>query len=42
MLLLQNKQHMTGSHLNLDIVNVYAYIKFGEILFTCSQAIDRK
>ena len=27
---------------NIDIVNINAYIKFGEILSICSQDIDRK
>ena len=26
----------------LDLVNINAYIKFGEILSNCSQAIERK
>ena len=27
---------------NIDLVNMNAYIKFGEILSTCSQDIERK
>ena len=37
-----NKQNMEGSNLNIDLVNINAYIKFGEILPFCSQDIERK
>ena len=33
---------MTGNNPNLDIVNMYAYIKFGEILSICSPDIECK
>ena len=33
---------MTASNPNLDLVNISAYIKFGEILSICSQDIERK
>ena len=36
-----NKQKITGSNPNLVIVNINAYIKFGEILSICSQDIER-
>ena len=37
-----NKQNMTGNNPNLDLVNINAYTKFGEILFTCSPDIEQK
>ena len=37
-----NKQKMTGNNPNADLVNIYQYIKFGEILSICSQDIERK
>ena len=36
------KLKMTGNNQNLDLVNMNAYIKFGEILLICSQDIERK
>ena len=33
---------MTCNNLKLDLVNMNAYIKFGEILFIGSQDIERK
>ena len=33
---------MTGNNPNLDLLNMNAYIKLGEILTTCSQDIERK
>ena len=33
---------MTANKPNLDLVNINAYIKFGEILSVCSQTIERK
>ena len=33
---------MTGNNPNLDLVNINAYIKFGEILSICSKNIERK
>ena len=33
---------MTGNNPNLDLVNMNAYIKFGEILLISSQDIERK
>ena len=32
----------TGNNSNLDLVNMNAYIKFGEFLSICSQDIERK
>ena len=37
-----NKQKITGNNFNLDLVNMNAYIKFGEFLSICSQDIERK
>ena len=37
-----NKPIMTGNNSNLDIVNLNAYITFGQILFFCYKHIDRK
>ena len=37
-----NLRHLTGNSPNLDLVNINAYIKFGEILSICSQDIERK
>ena len=37
-----NKQKMTANSPNLDLVNINAYIKFGEILSICSQDIEQK
>ena len=44
------KGHNSGTHVrkkmcnnpNVDLVNMNAYIKFAEILFICSQDIERK
>ena len=33
---------MEGSNLNIDLVNINAYIQFGEILSTGSQDIEWK
>ena len=33
---------MTGNNPNLNLVNINAYTKFGEILSTCSPDIERK
>ena len=33
---------MTGNNPNLDLVNINAYKKFGEILSICSQNIEGK
>ena len=33
---------MTANNPNVDLVNMNAYIKFGEILSICSQDIERK
>ena len=33
---------MTGNNTNLDIVNIHANIKFGEILSICSQDIEQE
>ena len=33
---------MTCNISKLDLVNMYAYIKFGENLSSCSQDIERK
>ena len=33
---------MTGNNVNLDLVNINPYIKFGKILSICSQDIERK
>ena len=32
---------MTDNNPNLDLVNIYAYIKFGDILSVHSQGIER-
>ena len=32
-----NEQKMTGNNPNLDLFNMSAYLKFGEILSICSQ-----
>ena len=37
-----NLQKITGNNPNLDVVNINAYIQFGEILYICSQDIERK
>ena len=37
-----NKQNMTGNNPNLDLANMNAYTKFGEILTICSPDIGRK
>ena len=39
---LTNLRNMTANNHNLDLVSMYAYIKFGEILSNCSQDIERK
>ena len=33
---------MKGNYPKLDLVNINAYIKFGEILSICSQDIEQK
>ena len=33
---------MTANNLNVDLVNINSYIKFGEIRSICSQDIERK
>ena len=33
---------MTGNNPNIDLVNINAHTKFGEILSFCSQDIERK
>ena len=33
---------MTGNNHNIDLVNMNAFIKFGEILSICSQDIEQK
>ena len=33
---------MTGNESNLDLVNINAYKKFGEIILFCSHDIERK
>ena len=35
------KMTQTGNNSNLDLVNINAYIKFGELIFICSQDIER-
>ena len=42
MILLQISKKKTGNNSNLDLVNMNAYIKFGEFLSICSQDIERK
>ena len=37
-----NSRKMTGNNLNLEFVNINAYSEFGQILFICSQDIERK
>ena len=37
-----NLKEMTANSRNLDLVNINAYIKFGEILSLCFQDIERK
>ena len=37
-----NLRKNTRNNLNLDLVNVIAYIKFGEIMSISSQDIERK
>ena len=37
-----NKHKITGANPNLDIVNINAQIKFGEILSICSPDIEWK
>ena len=37
-----NLRKMTGNNTNLDLVNINAYIKFGEILSICSKDIEQK
>ena len=37
-----NLRKMINNNPNLDIVNMNAYTKFGEILSICSQDIERK
>ena len=38
----KNVRKMTCNHPNLDLVNMNAYIRFGENLSICSQDIGRK
>ena len=33
---------MEGSDPNIDLINIYAFTKFGEILSICSQDINQK
>ena len=33
---------MTGTNINLDLVNMNVYIKFGKVLLICSQSIERQ
>ena len=33
---------MLSNNPNVDLVNINAYIKFGEVLLICCQAIERK
>ena len=35
-------QKMTGNNTGIGLVNMNAYIKFGEILTICSQDIEQK
>ena len=37
-----NVRKMMCNNPKLDLVNINAYIKYGEILLTCSQDIERK
>ena len=37
-----NLRKMTANNLNLDFVNIKAYIKFGQILCICSEDTERK
>ena len=37
-----NVQKIMCNNPNLDLVNINAYIKFGEILSICTQYIERK
>ena len=37
-----NKQNMEGSNPNIDLININAFTKFGEILSICSQDIEQK
>ena len=37
-----NKQKIIGNHSNLDLVNMNAYIQFGELLSICSQDVEQK
>ena len=37
-----NESKLTGNNPNLDLVNMNAYIKFGEIMPICIQDIERK
>ena len=38
----KNLQKMTCTDPKIDVVNINAYLKFGEILSICSQDIERK
>ena len=40
--LVQMCKKMMCNNPNVDLVNIIAYIKFGEILSICSQDIERK
>ena len=40
--IVSNKLKNTGNNSNLDLVNINAYIKFGEFLSICSQDSERK
>ena len=37
-----NYEKITGNNPNLDLVNINALIKFGEIISICSRDIERK
>ena len=37
-----NVRKMMSNNPNVDLVNINAYIQFGEILSICSQDIERK
>ena len=39
---IKNVRKMMCNNPNLDLANINAYSKFGEILSTCSQDIERK
>ena len=37
-----NEPNMSGNNLDIDLVNMHAYIKCGDILSICSQNIEQK